>query len=672
MFETILIANRGEIACRVIRTARALGVRAVAVYSDADAGAMHVALADQAYRIGAAPAAESYLDIGRILDAARRAGAEAIHPGYGFLAENPVFAEACAAAGLVFIGPPARAIRAMGDKAAAKALMEQAGVPLVPGYHGPDQTAETLAARAEQIGYPVLIKPAAGGGGKGMRAVGHPKGFVAALDAARREAAVSFGDDRVLIEKRLTRVRHVEIQVFADLQGTCLSLFERDCSIQRRHQKVIEEAPAPGLDPALRRAMGEAAVAAARAVGYAGAGTVEFLLDWDNRFYFMEMNTRLQVEHAVTELVTGIDLVEWQIRVAAGERLPLGQDGPAIFGHAIEARIYAEDPANLFLPAPGRLSHLRFPVPGPHVRIDTGVRMGDVISSHYDPLIAKLIVWDRDRAGAVRRLTAALAETEIAGVANNVAFLRRIAAHPAFATAESDTRFVERHGADLLPRPAPAAPETLALATLGVLFERRRVAAEQARRSGDPWSPWHSANGWRLNDEAEEQIGFREAGTAIEVTVHYRRDGSYRFDLPGGVVVAASGELAEDGGLLADLDGVRRRGRVVCDGLDLTVLGAGGSHALSLIDPIAEAGQQRIDGGRLTAPMPGRIVAVLVEAGASVVKGQPLLMLEAMKMEHTIHAPADGTIDEIPYAAGESVEEGVTLIGFRGSGGGMP
>ncbi|HSK40851.1 MAG TPA: acetyl-CoA carboxylase biotin carboxylase subunit, partial [Arenibaculum sp.] len=468
MFSKILIANRGEIACRVIRTARHMGIRTVAVHSEADAGALHVDMADEAWLIGPPPARESYLRIDAILDVARRSGAEAIHPGYGFLSENAAFADACGQAGIVFVGPPADAIRAMGGKSEAKALMEPAGVPLVPGYHGAGQDPELLRREAEAIGFPLLIKASAGGGGKGMRVVAAAGEFDAQLAGARREAASAFGDERVLLEKYLTRPRHVEIQVFADRHGNCVYLFERDCSIQRRHQKVVEEAPAPALPPGTRQRMGEAAVAAARAIGYVGAGTVEFLLDEDGAFYFMEMNTRLQVEHPVTEMITGQDLVEWQFRVAAGEPLPVGQDDLAISGHAIEVRVYAEDPARDFLPQTGRLDHLAFPEPGPHVRIDAGVRAGDRISIHYDPMIAKLIVWDHDRPAAVRRLRAALGATQIAGLNANVGFLSAIAAHPAFLAADLDTRFIERHHADLLPAQAPADATTLALGSLGV------------------------------------------------------------------------------------------------------------------------------------------------------------------------------------------------------------
>ena len=487
MFSKILIANRGEIACRVIKTARRLGIRTVAVYSDADANARHVDLADEAYPIGPAPARESYLVVEKILDAARRSGAQAIHPGYGFLSENAGFAEACAAAGITFIGPPPGAIRAMGSKSAAKSLMEQSGVPLVPGYHGADQDPKLLTAAAERIGYPVLIKASAGGGGKGMRVVERPEDLDAAIASAKREAAASFGDDQVLIEKYLGRPRHIEIQVFADTQGNTVSLFERDCSIQRRHQKVVEEAPAPGLDPERRRSMGEAACAAARAIGYVGAGTVEFIAEGD-AFYFMEMNTRLQVEHPVTEAITGQDLVEWQLRVASGEPLPLSQDQLTITGHAIEVRVYAEDPNRDFLPSIGTLAHLKAPAEGAHVRVDTGVRAGDTISIHYDPMIAKLIVWDRDRASAAQRLSEALAEYEVVGVTTNLAFLKTLADHPAFRAAELDTGFIGRHGGDLFPAAGPASRLVLAAAALRLLIDRRQAVLATAALSADPHS----------------------------------------------------------------------------------------------------------------------------------------------------------------------------------------
>jgi 3-methylcrotonyl-CoA carboxylase alpha subunit len=674
MFRTLLIANRGEIACRIIRTARQMGLRTVAVYSDVDAGARHVAMADTAVRIGPPAARDSYLRIDAILDAARRSGADAVHPGYGFLSENAAFAESCVQAGLIFVGPPASAIRAMGGKSEAKALMATAGVPLVPGYHGADQDPALLLAEAQRIGWPVLIKASAGGGGKGMKVATSADDFVAQLSSARREAAASFGDDRVLVERYLARPRHVEIQVFADSRGNCVYLFERDCSIQRRHQKVVEEAPAPQMDPAIRRRMGEAAVAAARAIGYVGAGTVEFLLDEDGSFYFMEMNTRLQVEHPVTELITGQDLVEWQLRVAAGGKLPLRQDDLTIDGHAIEVRLYAEDPSRGFLPQTGRLDHLRFPEEGLHVRVDTGVRAGDSIGIHYDPMIAKLIVWDRDRPAAVRRLQTALAATEVAGLAANVPFLAAIAHHPAFMAADLDTRFIQRHEADLLPAAEPAAPGILALAALGLLLDREAKARAAAADSSDRWSPWSRTDGWRLNDEAHGSVTLRapgreagEPGTDLLLTLTWRGDG-YLFHCPGGDV-RASGSLSADGRLRAELDGALVNATWVRTGNSVTLFhtpvgGAFGVHRFDVVEPLAGASTDTAT-GRLTAPMPGKIVAVLVDAGAAVEKGAALIVLEAMKMEHTIKAPAAGTVTALRYRVGDQVPEGAELVGFE-------
>ncbi|MSN26782.1 MAG: acetyl-CoA carboxylase biotin carboxylase subunit [Geobacter sp.] len=666
MFDKILIANRGEIACRVIRTARNLGIRTVAVYSDADAGAMHVALADEAYQIGPAPARESYLRPELILDVARRSGAQAVHPGYGFLSENAEFAEACDRAGIVFIGPPTAAIRAMGSKSAAKRIMEEAAVPLVPGYHGEDQNPDLLRETADRIGYPVLIKATAGGGGKGMRVVWETAGFDDALAGARREAGNSFGDDRVLLEKYLTKPRHVEIQVFADSQGNAVHLFERDCSIQRRHQKVLEEAPAPGMTQGLRDNMGAAAVAAARAIGYVGAGTVEFLLDTDGSFYFMEMNTRLQVEHPVTEMITGQDLVEWQLRVASGEPLPCAQEQLAIGGHAIEARIYAEDPSRDFLPSIGDLTHLRPPAESAHVRIDTGVRQGDSVSIHYDPMIAKLIVWDATRAGALRRLRSALAEYQVVGVNTNIEFLAAVAAHPAFAAGDFDTGFIERHRAVLFPETTPASDQVLALACLDVLLRRSVEAEKMAAASFDRWAPWHLTTGWQMNGDNHHVFTFRDNDSAVCVTAHYRSSG-YLLDLPGGPLLV-QGRLNEEGDLLADLGGARFTATVVRHGDDLTIVTRGSSHRLVLHDPLAHAGEQEVEGGRLTAPMPGKIVALLVEAGAVVERGTPLVIMEAMKMEHTITAPRDGIVAEIHFSVGAVVNEGAELLAFTAEG----
>jgi 3-methylcrotonyl-CoA carboxylase alpha subunit len=662
MFDKILVANRGEIACRVIRTAQRMGIRTVAVYSDADEGAMHVAMADEAYRIGPPAARESYLKSGAIVDAARRSGARAIHPGYGFLSENAPFAEACAAAGITFIGPPPQAIRAMGSKSAAKRIMEEAGVPLVPGYHGEEQAPERLAREAERIGWPVLVKATAGGGGKGMRVVADAPSFADALAGARREALASFGDDRVLLERYLGRPRHVEVQVFADTQGNAVHLFERDCSIQRRHQKVLEEAPAPGLDPATREEMGRAAVAAARAIGYVGAGTVEFLLDEDGRFFFMEMNTRLQVEHPVTEMITGQDLVEWQIRVAAGEPLPLRQEALAITGHAIEARVYAEDPSRDFLPSIGVLAHLRPPRESAHVRVDTGVRQGDAVTIHYDPMIAKLVVWDTSRAAAVRRLRTALAEYQVVGVTTNLAFLGAVAAHPAYAAAELDTRFLDRHRDDLVGHEGRASDTVLAVACLDEIRRRAAEAERAARTSEDPYSPWNRTDGWRLNADYQHTLTFVDAGELVRVVAHYRGD-AVLLDLPGGRVTARLGRSGPDE-LVADVGGARIRATVVRSGVDRVVMIQGRGHRLALHDPDAAA-ERDVGAGSLVAPMPGKIVAVMVQPGSDVKKGAPLLVLEAMKMEHTVISPRDGRVSVVHFEAGSMVAEGTQLVALE-------
>ena len=663
MFAKILIANRGEIACRVIRTARRLGIATVAVYSEADAHAWHAELADEAVAIGPPPARESYLAGEKIIAAAKATGAEAVHPGYGFLSENAGFAEACAAAGLVFIGPPPAAIRAMGSKSEAKALMEKAKVPVVPGYHGTDQSDATLAAEAKRIGYPVLLKASAGGGGKGMRRVDEPDGLAAALASARREAASAFGDDRMLVEKYLLGPRHVELQVFADTHGHVLHLFERDCSIQRRHQKVIEEARAPGLSTELARRMGEAAVAAAAAIGYVGAGTIEFILDRSGQFFFMEMNTRLQVEHPVTEMITGQDLVEWQLRVASGEALPLTQKEVVARGHAFEARIYAEDPARDFLPSTGRLRHFVLPPADRHVRIDSGVRPEDEISIHYDPMLAKLIVWDANREHARRRLVTALGRVEITGLANNVAFLKALAAHPAFAAGEVDTGFIERHH-DSLFAPVVVDREKILAAAVGSLLEQQqRAAAHAAAASGDPHSPWHAMDGWRLNLEARREFRFLLGGAEQRATVHYSRQG-LGLDF-GAEIKPAEFAAGGDGPLRVTLAGRRFETVVVRQERSLTIFCEGTAERLELVDPIAAAAVSEAPSGRLTAPMPGRIVQLHVTPGAKVKRGDTLLVLEAMKMEHSILAPADGVVESLDYAVGDLVEEGVALLSLE-------
>ncbi len=658
MFDKILIANRGEIAVRVMRTARRLGIRTVAVYSDADADAMHVEYADEAVRVGPAPAAQSYLRGDAILDIARRTGAQAIHPGYGFLSENAQFAQACLDAGIVFIGPPGEAIRVMGSKAESKRVMSTAGVPLVPGYHGKDQALAILQREAESIGYPVLVKASAGGGGKGMRVVQEAGELAQAIASAKRESKAAFGDDSLLLEKYLSRPRHVEIQVFADTHGQCVYLFERDCSIQRRHQKVIEEAPAPELPDSVRTRMGAAAVAAAQAVNYVGAGTVEFLYE-NGEFFFIEMNTRLQVEHPVTEMITGLDLVEWQLRVASGEPLPRAQEQIVRRGHAFEARIYAEDPQRDFLPAIGKLTHLRPPEEGVHVRVDTGVSAGDEISVYYDPMIAKLITWDEDRDSALRRLQRALAAYQVAGVATNVSFLSLIAGHPAFSQAQIDTGFIERHRADLAMTRQPVSDEGLALAALAVAL--RRSAAVRSQQSADPDSPWNTANGWRLNADNQQDLRLIDGEQLREVVLHFRRDG-YEVELPDGRRIDLTRASLKDDILSASMDGVRMRATVVFTGLSLTLFSDGQVWRLTLDDAMASASRQEGGSGRLMAPMPGLVAAVLVAVGDMVERDQPLMIMEAMKMEHTIKAAVAGRVSSIHFAVGQQASDGDELL----------
>jgi len=661
MFSKILIANRGEIACRVIKTARRLGIRTVAVYSEADANARHVRLADEAVLLGPAAARESYLVAEKILDAARRTGAQAIHPGYGFLSENADFAEACAAAGVVFIGPPASAIRAMGSKSAAKALMEKAAVPLTPGYHGDNQEPEFLKQQADAIGYPALIKAAAGGGGKGMRLVDKGEDFIAALASCQREARSSFGNDQVLVEKYITRPRHIEIQVFGDSQGNCVYLFERDCSVQRRHQKVLEEAPAPGMTPERRRQMGEAAVAAAKAVGYVGAGTVEFIANQDGSFYFMEMNTRLQVEHPVTEMITGQDLVEWQLRVAAGEALPLRQEQLQIRGHAVEARIYAEDAGKGFLPSTGRMLHLVPPAEGLNVRVDTGVEEGDEITPHYDPMIAKLIVWDEDREAALARMRQALADYRVVGVTTNIDFLSRLVSCPAFAGADLDTGLIERQQDFLFPDSPEVPRDVILTATVAELLREREQAAQQGQRSGDPWSPWNRRDGWRMNIAARRTVSFRVGETQVDVGVAYADD-DWQLSLRNDTLLARGRLLAHDR-LAVELEDRRLMASVVAVAEKRHVFLNSGTYVIERHDPLhlVEAGGAQ--GGGLTAPMPGKVVALLAQPGP-VAKGTPLLILEAMKMEHTITAPKQGNLKGFRYAVGEQVADGAELVDF--------
>ncbi|MFY2997068.1 acetyl/propionyl/methylcrotonyl-CoA carboxylase subunit alpha [Achromobacter xylosoxidans] len=667
MFDTLLIANRGEIACRVAATARRLGIRTVAVYSDADANARHVAACDVAVHIGGPEPRASYLRADAILQAARDTGAQAIHPGYGFLSENEAFAEAAEQAGIAFVGPPASAIAAMGSKSAAKSLMEKAGVPLVPGYHGDNQDPQFLKEQADAIGYPVLIKASAGGGGKGMRVVESSGAFLDALASCQREAASSFGDDRVLIERYLQKPRHIEIQVFADTHGNCVYLFERDCSVQRRHQKVIEEAPAPGMTEERRRAMGEAAVAAARAVGYVGAGTVEFIAEPDGRFYFMEMNTRLQVEHPVTEMITGHDLVEWQLRVAAGQPLPARQEDLRIHGHAIEARIYAENPEKGFLPSIGTLAYLGLPAhvafANGDIRVDGGVRTGDTITPFYDPMIAKLIVHGADRDQARARMLQALAQTQAVGVQTNVAFLSRLMRDSAFAAADLDTGLIERQRATLLPEPTPTDAATLALATAAALATQGQ--AQSAPQAAAPADPWDTRDGWRLGGRYQRTLQWIDNGETRHVSVA-RQGADWTLDSGDGARPFAwrAGNVNGPARVLRiTLDGRERAGTVVLHADKAHVFGDGGARVLDLYDPLAHAQDTQGDhGGGLTAPMPGKIISIAVKAGDSVTKGQPLLVMEAMKMEHTISAPADGKVEELFYAVGDQVTEGAELV----------
>jgi 3-methylcrotonyl-CoA carboxylase alpha subunit len=652
MFRKVLIANRGEIACRIIRTARRLGIATVAVYSDADAGALHVEMADQAHRIGPPAPRDSYLRSEAILAAARVSGAEAIHPGYGFLSENAEFAEACAAAGLVFIGPPPAAIRAMGGKSEAKALMQQAGVPLVPGYHGADQADATLRDAAIAIGFPVLIKASAGGGGKGMRIVEHARDLDAAIAGARREAASSFGADRLLIERYLLRPRHIEIQVFADSHGNVVHLFERDCSLQRRHQKIIEEAPAPGMTPEMRAAMGEAAIAAARAVGYVGAGTVEFIAE-DGEFHFMEMNTRLQVEHPVTEAISGQDLVEWQLRVAAGGRLPLTQAQLAISGHAFECRLYAEDPAREFLPSVGLLRHLRLP---DSARVDAGVREGDRITPDYDPMIAKIITHGPDRATALARMRVALGETEAAGVSTNLALLAAIAGNPEFAAAELDTGFIARHAAALMP-PITLPDAAIAAAAIAVL--RTRAAA--ATVADDPYSPWGASDSWRMNLPGAQTVMLRHGEAPLAVTVRQSPTAGWTLDW-GAAPHQVAMSIREDGRWALRLDGAIHALTVLPDAGSVLVIAAGHNHVFDIVDPLRPPLAAAAGGGRVMAPIPGRVTSLAVQPGDQVARGQVLVVLEAMKMEISLSASLDGTVAAVRCAVGEMVEEGVELV----------
>ncbi len=656
MITTLLVANRGEIACRVMRTAKAMGLTTVAVHSAIDRNARHAREADVRVDLGGAKPADSYLLIDKLIAAAKASGAQAIHPGYGFLSENAEFARTIENAGLIFLGPPASAIDAMGSKSAAKALMEKAGVPLVPGYHGEAQDVETFRTAAEKIGYPVLLKATAGGGGKGMKVVEREADLAEALQSAQREAQSSFGDSRMLVEKYVLKPRHVEIQVFADRHGNCLYLNERDCSIQRRHQKVVEEAPAPGLTPDLRRAMGEAAVKAAQAIGYVGAGTVEFLLDARGEFFFMEMNTRLQVEHPVTEAITGLDLVAWQIRVARGEALPITQDQVPLIGHAIEVRLYAEDPDNGFLPATGTLDLYREAHDGPGRRVDSGVAEGDEVSPFYDPMLGKLIAWGENREEARLRLLAMLEETCVGGVRTNLAFLRRVIGHPAFAAAELDTGFIPRHEAELLREPGEL-PDAF-WQQAGELF----VQTEPAKvRDDDLHSPWAKRDGLRFGMPAQTSVHLVCCGESRQVRVG-AASGRSEGDTS---VLAREADSANPTEAFASKlapTGVMQPPKPIRQGKTLYLEWNGELQAVTAFDPIAEVEASHQHHGGMTAPMNGSIVRVLVEAGQQVEAGATLVVLEAMKMEHSIRAQQAGVVKNLFCAEGDMVNEGAVLL----------
>ncbi len=686
MFNKILIANRGEIACRVAATARRMAIKTVAVYSDADAHAKHVSVCDRSVHIGGNAPKDSYLRWERILQAAKDTGAQAVHPGYGFLSENEEFAKACADAGLVFIGPPPSAIKAMGLKAESKRLMGLAGVPLVPGYHGADQDSALLRREADAMGYPVLIKASAGGGGKGMRVVESAAEFVAALASCKREAINSFGDDAVLIEKYVQRPRHIEIQVFCDTYGNCVYLFERDCSVQRRHQKVLEEAPAPGMTEAMRKQMGDAAVAAARAVNYVGAGTVEFIVeqkpDGVMNFFFMEMNTRLQVEHPVTEAITGLDLVEWQLRVACGEKLPLAQEQLKITGHAIEARICAETPDKNFLPATGTLHVYGLPdcvtFKRGAVRVDSGVRAGDTISPYYDSMVAKLIVHGATRAEALARLDLALSQTHIVGLSTNVQFLRHVVASPSFAQANLDTALIPREAAVLFNQEKVGLAMAVAGAVAHTLLKEREGAQAAAGRA-DGWpDPWSQLDGWRASGLSQRQFEFEFLGDVHGAVLTYLHDGATQLAvgaLSGLLVFSKIGcndingrspvnetSANETNAIDVQFAGQRQALSVYQNGAVTHIHSAQGATHITAIDALAHAGAGLADVGRLTAPMPGKVVSFSVKAGDKVTRGQPLAVMDAMKMEHTIAAPADGTVAELLFAPGDQVAEGAELL----------
>ncbi|WP_343860308.1 acetyl/propionyl/methylcrotonyl-CoA carboxylase subunit alpha [Aliiglaciecola litoralis] len=663
MIKKLLIANRGEIACRIIKTAKKMGITTVAVYSDADANALHVKMADEKVRLGPAPSKDSYLKGELIIAAAIKLNVDAIHPGYGFLSENAQFCRLCEQHNIIFVGPPVPAIEAMGSKSAAKQIMQEAGVPLVPGYHGDEQAPEFLKKHADEMGYPVLLKAAAGGGGKGMRQVSHSDEFFAALDAAKREAMSGFGDDIMLIEKYLTQPRHVEIQVFCDQHGNGVYLFERDCSVQRRHQKVIEEAPAPGMTDALRSEMGEAALKAAQAINYVGAGTVEFLLENDGQFFFMEMNTRLQVEHPVTEMITGQDLVEWQLLVAQGETLPKQQSELAINGHAFEARIYAEDPNNEFLPSTGTLTRLIPPCEDAHTRVDTGVLQNDAVSPYYDPMIAKLIVWDKDREKALAKLTSALSRYEVQGVTTNIDFLYNLASHNAFANAQLTTHFIEEHEAELFVSAAQTHESIIPLAAVYLVLDRVQAQPKQSIHS-----PWQAGNHWRMNEFHQEALTLSVQNCQYDIRVIHadQNDSLLRsFEIQHGSQSYVCHGKLENGELSVNVNGHGQVIKVAQHENYSTLFTPKFAVQCALVTPDLGLSDQDDHHGGFNAPMNGTLVGLMVEPQQQVEKGQTLLVMEAMKMEHAIKAPSAGKVLEFFYSPGDLVDGGSALLTFE-------
>jgi 3-methylcrotonyl-CoA carboxylase alpha subunit len=663
MFTKLLIANRGEISCRIIKTAKRMGILTVALYSDADQQALHVKMADEAIHVGPSPSKDSYLQAEKIIQIALKVGADAIHPGYGFLSENATFANLCEQNNIVFVGPPVSAIEAMGSKSAAKNIMELAKVPLVPGYHGDDQSVDGLKSHADKMGYPVLLKAAAGGGGKGMRQVWKSSEFNDALAAAKREAMSSFNDDLMLVEKYLTEPRHVEIQVFCDNFGDGVYLFERDCSVQRRHQKIIEEAPAFGMTAALRTQMGEAALKAAKAIHYAGAGTVEFLLDSDGQFYFMEMNTRLQVEHPVTEMITGQDLVEWQLRVANNEPLPLAQDALKINGHAFEARIYAEDPSHDFLPATGRLSLLQPPIESRHVRVDTGVVQGDEVSVFYDPMIAKLIVWDENRDKALARLTKALTEYHIDGVVTNIEFLYNLANSAPFKAEQIDTGFIEKNQDLLLLNDKQDVKDLLPIAALYLMLSNQQNSAANMQ---DQYSPWSLCNAWRANEQHLQNLELVVGDNAFSVQVGQTGVGSHSvFDIKVNQQAYQCSGVIEKNQLTSTINGHKTLANVNAHQDGHSVFCNGKVIRFKSIQADLGDNQDHGSDAGFIAPMNGTVVAILVEPGEQVELGQTLMVMEAMKMEHSLKAPAAGSVSEFYFKAGELVDGGTELLAFQ-------